>query len=185
MIYTHWTFNQIQENHGIWKLFIIFWVYFRCLHFQQIFLSLVCKKFILINYYKCLLPKHLPTFWQKKYYPHQLSFSAITLRNNLKTLFLTEGNTLDFIIISLWFFLNSIKLIVLFLLGRMYSWFTRHLIFPLLALVPPIAVAFVTNSLEFLVGITGSYAGAGIQYVVPALLVYFGRSASVNAIGVG
>jgi len=84
---------------------------------------------------------------------------AITLRNNLKTLFLTEG--------------------------RMYSWFTRHLIFPLLALVPPIAVAFVTNSLEFLVGITGSYAGAGIQYVVPALLVYFGRSASVNAIGVG
>merc|ERR1719384_1406130 len=84
---------------------------------------------------------------------------AITLRNNLKTLFLTEG--------------------------RMYSWFTRHLIFPLLALVPPVAVAFVTNSLEFLVGITGSYAGAGIQYVVPAFLVYTSRKASVTAIGVG
>merc|ERR1711874_838618 len=84
---------------------------------------------------------------------------AITLRNNLKTLFLTEG--------------------------RMYSWFTRHLIFPLLALVPPIAVAFVTNSLEFLVGITGSYAGAGIQYVVPAFPVYFGRKVTHKAIGVG
>jgi len=32
-----------------------------------------------------------------------------------------------------------------------------------LALVPPVGVAFATNSLEFLVGITGSYAGAGIQ----------------------
>ena len=60
---------------------------------------------------------------------------AITLRNNLKALFLTEG--------------------------RMYSWCTRQVVFPLLALVPPIGVAFATNSLEFLVGITGSYAGAG------------------------
>ena len=44
---------------------------------------------------------------------------AITLRNNLKALFLTEG--------------------------RMYSWCTRQCIFPLLALVPPISVALVTN----------------------------------------
>jgi len=84
---------------------------------------------------------------------------AITLRNNLKALFLTEG--------------------------RMYSWCTRQCIFPLLALVPPISVALVTNSLEFLVGITGSYAGAGIQYVVPAFLVYFGRKVTHKAIGVG
>lgn len=84
---------------------------------------------------------------------------AITLRNNLKTLFLTEG--------------------------RMYSSCTRHVVFPLLALIPPIAVALVTNSLEFLVGITGSYAGAGIQYVVPALLAYSSRKAAVKAIGIG
>jgi len=84
---------------------------------------------------------------------------AITLRNNLKALFLTEG--------------------------RMYSWCTRQCIFPLLALVPPISVALVTNSLEFLVGITGSYAGAGIQYIVPALLVYFGRKVTRKAIGIG
>ena len=84
---------------------------------------------------------------------------AITLRNNLKALFLTEG--------------------------RMYSWCTRQVVFPLLALVPPIGVAFATNSLEFLVGITGSYAGAGIQYVVPAFLAYTSRQATTEAIGVG
>ena len=69
--------------------------------------------------------------------------------------------------------------------GRMYSWFTRKLVFPIMALLPPMALAFVTNSLEFLVGITGSYAGAGIQYVVPALLVYNGRKVSTAAIGIG
>lgn len=69
--------------------------------------------------------------------------------------------------------------------GRMYSWVTRQLVFPIMALLPPLGVAFATNSLEFLVGITGSYAGAGIQYVVPALLVYNGRKCSVAAIGVG
>jgi len=84
---------------------------------------------------------------------------AITLRNNLKSLFLTEG--------------------------RMYSFFTRKVIFPLLALAPPTCLAIVTNSLEFLVGITGSYAGAGIQYVIPALLVYTSRKATAKAIGVG
>ena len=47
--------------------------------------------------------------------------------------------------------------------------------FPLLALIPPTAIAMVTHSLELLVGITGSYAGAGIQYVVPAALVYQAR----------
>ena len=59
--------------------------------------------------------------------------------------------------------------------GRIYSYWTRTVLFPLLALIPPTAVAMVTNSLEFLVGITGSYAGAGIQYVVPAALVYYAR----------
>ena len=54
-----------------------------------------------------------------------------------------------------------------------------------MALLPPMALAFATNSLEFLVGITGSYAGAGIQYVVPALLVYNGRKVSTAAIGIG
>jgi len=84
---------------------------------------------------------------------------AITLRNNLKSLFLTEG--------------------------RMYSYWTRNVLFPLLALAPPVAVALKTHSLEFLVGITGSYAGAGIQYIVPAALVYYARQESGSALGVG
>lgn len=84
---------------------------------------------------------------------------AITLSNNLKSLFLTEG--------------------------RMYSYWTRTFLFPLLALAPPTAVAMATHSLEFLVGLTGSYAGAGIQYVVPAALVYYARQQSNEALGVG
>ena len=83
---------------------------------------------------------------------------TITLRNNLKALFLTEG--------------------------RRYSWYTRNCLFPLLALIPPVGVAFTTSSIEFLVGITGSYAGAGIQYVVPAFLVYYSRKTTKGAIGV-
>ena len=67
----------------------------------------------------------------------------------------------------------------------MYSWGTRSCLFPLLALAPPIGVAFVTHSLEFLVGITGSYAGAGIQYIVPAFLVYYSRRVTRAAIGPG
>ena len=86
----------------------------------------------------------------------------------------------------------------------MYSYCTRKFIFPCLALLPPVAVAFATNNLEFLVGITGSYAGkskkyfykhsakmryfalgAGIQYIVPAFLVYLSRKKTKQAIGVG
>jgi len=84
---------------------------------------------------------------------------AITLSNNLKSLFLTEG--------------------------RMYSYWTRTVLFPLLSLVPPTCVAMATHSLEFLVGITGSYAGAGIQYIVPAALVYYARQEAGAALGVG
>ena len=84
---------------------------------------------------------------------------AITLSNNLKSLFLTEG--------------------------RRYSYWTRKAVFPLLALVPPTAIALATHSLEFLVGITGSYAGAGIQYIVPAALVFQARQQTSSQLGVG
>jgi len=84
---------------------------------------------------------------------------AITLSENLKSLFLTEG--------------------------RRYSYWTRKAVFPLLALIPPTAIAMVTHSLELLVGITGSYAGAGIQYVVPAALVFQARQQAGSALGVG
>ncbi|XP_070580107.1 transmembrane protein 104-like isoform X2 [Ptychodera flava] len=74
---------------------------------------------------------------------------AITLRNNLKTLFHKEG--------------------------RKFPWIVDKILFPMVTILPPIAVAFYTHDLELLVGITGSYAGVGIQYFTPALLVYYAR----------
>ena len=74
---------------------------------------------------------------------------AVTLRNNWKTLFYRDGGT--------------------------YPWVVDRIVFPLITLVPPIIVAFFTNNLESLVGITGAYAGTGIQYIVPACLVYYSR----------
>lgn len=74
---------------------------------------------------------------------------SITLRDNLKNLFFREGHQ--------------------------YSWAVDRIVFPLATITLPILVAFVTQNLEILVGVTGSYAGAGVQYVIPACLVYFGR----------
>jgi amino acid permease len=74
---------------------------------------------------------------------------SVTLRNNLKSMFYKEERT--------------------------YPWFVDKIVFPLAAISPPVIIALITNKVEFLVGITGSYAGAGIQYVIPAILVYYAR----------
>ena len=72
---------------------------------------------------------------------------GVTLRNNLLTL----G----------YLFRNSFPL--------------QRILFPLLTLIPPVVIALITDNVEFLVGVTGSYAGAGIQYAIPVALVFFGR----------
>lgn len=82
---------------------------------------------------------------------------GVTLRNNLKSLFHREGQDIPFII--------------------------DRIVYPLAAILPPVAVAFATDNLEFLVGITGSYAGVGVQYVVPAMLVWCGRHKLFARIG--
>jgi hypothetical protein len=49
---------------------------------------------------------------------------------------------------------------------------------PLIALgcaIPPILIAFGTQAVGLLVNITGSFAGVGIQYVLPALFVLYSR----------
>ncbi|XP_013929966.1 PREDICTED: transmembrane protein 104 [Thamnophis sirtalis] len=74
---------------------------------------------------------------------------AVTLRNNWKTLFHREGGT--------------------------YPWVVDRIFFPAITLIPPIIVAFCTHDLESLVGITGAYAGNGIQYIIPAFLAYYSR----------
>lgn len=84
---------------------------------------------------------------------------AITLRNNLKSLFLTEGHH--------------------------YWWCVRKVLFPLLAVIPPILVAMATKNLEILVGVTGAYAGTGIQYLIPAFLVFIARKRTLQVIGMG
>lgn len=50
-----------------------------------------------------------------------------------------------------------------------------RLLLPLLAVIPSTIVAIITNRVDFLVGITGSYAGVGIQYAIPACLVLLAR----------
>ncbi|XP_036921944.1 transmembrane protein 104 isoform X1 [Sturnira hondurensis] len=84
---------------------------------------------------------------------------AVTLRNNWKTLFHREGGT--------------------------YPWVVDRVVFPTITLVPPVLVAFCTHDLESLVGITGAYAGTGIQYVTPAFLVYHCRKDAALAFGRG
>lgn len=84
---------------------------------------------------------------------------AVTLRNNWKTLFHREGGT--------------------------YPWVVDRVVFPTITLVPPILVAFCTHDLESLVAITGAYAGTGIQYVIPAFLVFLCRKDTQLTFGSG
>ena len=74
---------------------------------------------------------------------------AITLRNNLKTLCKPKG--------------------------RPYHKCVDRVLFPFVTVVPPIVAVYFTNDVSTLVGITGAFAGAGIQYLLPAFLVWKAR----------
>lgn len=86
---------------------------------------------------------------------------AITLRNNLQTLFLDTTRI------------------------ESYNFFLRRVLFPLLAIVPPVLVTYYTDSLTSLVSFTGSYAGSGIQYIIPIALVYSARRTCTDLLGQG
>ncbi|XP_008551515.1 transmembrane protein 104 homolog [Microplitis demolitor] len=105
---------------------------------------------IIIEYFLALFP----VFTLSTSFP----IIAITLRNNLSSLFL--NNT------------------------TVYTLCLRKILFPFLAIIPPYVIAMSTKNLSFLVGITGSYAGAGIQYIIPTFLVYYARKKTCNIIGV-
>jgi hypothetical protein len=51
----------------------------------------------------------------------------------------------------------------------------RSSLFSLLAVIPPICIAFGTRNVDLLVGITGSYAGLGIMFLIPTSLVFYSR----------
>ncbi|XP_055636581.1 transmembrane protein 104 homolog [Toxorhynchites rutilus septentrionalis] len=106
-----------------------------------------------IEYFLALFP----VFTLSASYP----IIAITLRNNLQTLFL-DTNQLD-----------------------TYNFFLRRVFFALLAILPPTIVCFFTESVISLVEFTGCYAGTGIQYLIPVALVYSARRTCVSIIGRG
>lgn len=76
---------------------------------------------------------------------------AITLRNNLSILFV-DMSRFEF-----------------------YGFFVRRIVFPLMAIVPPLIITLNTENINSLVRFTGSYAGAGIQYLIPVALIYLAR----------
>lgn len=84
---------------------------------------------------------------------------AITLRNNLTTLGLKLRGQ-----------------------SSANSKFSR-LLYPTLAIAPPIIVACFTQKVETLISFTGSYAGVGIQYVIPALACHLGRKTAIREFG--
>lgn len=86
---------------------------------------------------------------------------AITLRNNLQSLFL-DVTRID-----------------------SYNFGLRRVLFPLMAIVPPVMVTYYTDSLTSLVGFTGSYAGTGIQYIIPVCLVLSARRTCTDLLGQG
>lgn len=51
------------------------------------------------------------------------------------------------------------------------AWLVDRIVIPLLAILPPIGVAFATSDVTTTVSITGAYPGVGIQYIIPTLLV--------------
>ncbi|XP_012137799.1 transmembrane protein 104 homolog isoform X4 [Megachile rotundata] len=105
---------------------------------------------VLIEYFLALFP----VFTLSTSFP----VIAITLRNNLQSLFLNEDT---------------------------YYSCLYKLVFPVLAILPPYLIAMSTKDLSILVGITGSYAGAGIQYLIPTILVYYARQKTNKIIGLG
>merc|ERR1739844_117318 len=89
-------------------------------------------------------------------------FPVFTLSTNFPIIAITLRNNLETMVTDLSYFSNM-------------SPTTRRLLFPLLATVPPTLVALGTENLGILVTITGAYAGAGIQYVIPCCVVFLAR----------
>lgn len=85
-------------------------------------------------------------------FPMSTSFPiiAITLQSNLKNLFLERSIDGHNFVIS-------------------------RLVFPTIAILPPILVAFCTHNIKYLVEITGTFAGVMVQYIIPVILVFYAR----------
>lgn len=76
---------------------------------------------------------------------------AITLTNNLRTLFSSISNT-----------------------SGPRSFISRVIV-PLIAITPPIILSIFLQDLEKIMGVVGSYSGLAIQWMIPALMVRYAR----------
>ncbi|XP_059045301.1 transmembrane protein 104 homolog [Achroia grisella] len=86
---------------------------------------------------------------------------AITLRNNLQSLFLDTTRI------------------------ESYNIILRKLLFPIITVVPPLLLTYFLEDISKLIEFTGSYAGTGIQYLIPTFLVVFARRYCANLLGLG
>ncbi|CAH8523715.1 unnamed protein product [Heterobilharzia americana] len=53
---------------------------------------------------------------------------------------------------------------------------------PFIVLLPPLCIALITDDVGYLTGFTGAIFGSGIQYIIPAVLVYKARQQFTNFI---
>lgn len=86
---------------------------------------------------------------------------AITLRNNIQSLFLDTTR------------LES------------YNFVLRKLLFPIVTITPPILLTYFLEDISILIEFTGSYAGTGIQYLIPTFLVVSARRHCSTLLGLG
>lgn len=97
---------------------------------------------VVLGYYLALFP----VFTLSTNFP----IISITLRENLKALFRA--------LLKRWYG------------DRDFNFVISRILFPLLAIIPPILIAFATQNVEALVSITGSFPGVGVQYIIPVTL---------------
>ena len=103
---------------------------------------------VFLGYYLALFP----VFTLSTNFP----IISITLRENLKALFR--------VLLKKWRGDGEFHFVV------------SRIVFPLLAIIPPILIAFATRNVEALVSVTGSFPGVGVQYIIPLPLAIAGRN---------
>lgn len=109
-------------------------------------LSALHQALAILGYYLALFP----VFTLSTNFP----IISITLRENIKALFLQLFNRSR---------------------DEPFHWAINRILFPLLAVIPAIAIAFGTQNVQLLVSITGAFPGIGVQYVIPATLAFAGK----------
>ncbi|KAJ8936139.1 hypothetical protein NQ318_022221 [Aromia moschata] len=78
---------------------------------------------------------------------------------------------------------SNLKFLILDRTYQRPNFLVNRLVFPTMAVVPPVLVALSTHNLKTLVEVTGTYAGVMVQYIVPTFLVLYARRHCVKNFG--